>query len=154
MKRPKGPLKLVSNPLEAVLKKLGLESSVRLHKARQAWGSIFGPPLVLHSSPRSIEKNRLIVNADSHAWLQQLNFHKADIIKKLSALGLKDVQFRIGRVNSVYTPPVTSIPLRKLSELEEEFILKETANIQDHELKEKIEGAIRGWLQRKSPPKE
>lgn len=38
------------------------------------------------------------MNVDSPVWLQELNFFKEEIIKKLGSYGVREVRFRLGRI--------------------------------------------------------
>jgi predicted nucleic acid-binding Zn ribbon protein len=67
-------------------RELGLDSALRLHQVRDCWDNVFKGPLSLHSYPSSLRGESLLVNVDSPVWLQEINFLRAEILKKLSAL--------------------------------------------------------------------
>lgn len=85
--------------ISPILKEFGMEEAVRFEGIKRGWTDIFREPLSLHMSPSSLKNGELLINVDSSIWLQQLTFLKAEIIKNLSPCGVRDVRFRIGRVN-------------------------------------------------------
>lgn len=84
--------------LSPVLKELGMESAIALHRLRGQWGSLFGEALSLHARPVSLSGGRLLINVDSPVWLQELSFLKADMAEKLKGFGVKDIRLRLGRI--------------------------------------------------------
>lgn len=84
--------------INSIMADLGLEDGLRLWRLRAAWGQIFGPPLCLHMSPSSLKGRTLVINVDSPAWLQELNFKKNEIIRKLGAFGINGIRLRGGWV--------------------------------------------------------
>ncbi len=84
--------------LEPVVKRLGIESGVRLSRIKNDWHTLFEKPLSLHMSPSRLTGGELLLNVDSPIWIQQLNFLKKEILKKLSRYGVREIRFRIGKV--------------------------------------------------------
>lgn len=85
--------------ISPILKEFGMEEAVRFEGIKRGWTDIFREPLSLHMSPSSLKNGELLISVDSPIWLQQLTFLKADITKNLNPYGVRDVRFRIGRVN-------------------------------------------------------
>ncbi len=84
--------------LGPMLKRLGIESGVRLERIRKDWFALFEPTLTSHMYPAGCTEKELLINVDSPAWMQQFTYARNDILKKLSPYGIADLRFRIGRV--------------------------------------------------------
>ncbi len=80
----------------SIMADLGLEDGLRLYRLRAEWPKLFGPPLCLHMSPSSLNGRTLVINVDSPAWLQELNFKKNEIIRKLGGFGINGIRLRGG----------------------------------------------------------
>jgi Dna[CI] antecedent, DciA len=124
--------------LTPLLRRLGINEDVRLHRIRNDWHILFEKPLSVHMSPSKLFEGDLLLSVDSPVWMQQLGFCKKEILKKLNAYGVKDVRFRIGRVfqksgrdSSVCTP-------QELSPEENRFISDLGSGIEDEMLRESI----------------
>jgi hypothetical protein len=83
-----------------LIKELGVEDGVRLAEMKKNWDDLFNEPLVSHMSPFMLSEGEVILNVDSPVWLQELNFLKEDIIKKLHHYGVRSVRFRLGKVST------------------------------------------------------
>ncbi len=53
-----------------------------------------------HMSPSLLARGELLLTVDSPVWLQELNFFRGDILRKLSSYGVSAIRFRIGRVSA------------------------------------------------------
>jgi hypothetical protein len=84
--------------LTPFLRRLGIESGVRLVRIKENWHSIFAEPLSSHMYPVKFSEGEILLNVDSPVWMQQLSYHKRDIISKLSSYGVREVRFRTGRI--------------------------------------------------------
>jgi predicted nucleic acid-binding Zn ribbon protein len=66
------------------------------------WAELVGPPIAQHTRPEAIRGDLLLVNVSSAPWMQELQYLKDEIIKKLNdVLGkktLKEIYFQIGPV--------------------------------------------------------
>lgn len=129
--------------LSQLVKDLGMESALRLHRIKARWDSLFGAPLSSHIYPSRLDKGQLLINADSPAWLQQTSFYKADMLEKLGPFGVKDIRLRIG--------PVRRRPLRHphherpLPEADSPLIEDLLRTVHDEELRESIRRVLRRW---------
>jgi hypothetical protein len=94
-----GGVKNIAALIPRLLKELGLEEAARFERIRKEWSAIFREPLSLHMAPSSLKNGELLIAVDSPVWLQQVSLFKADIMKKVSPLGVKEVRFRIGRMS-------------------------------------------------------
>ena len=66
------------------------------------WDSAVGEMIAENAQPAAIKDKLLIVHATSSSWVQQLQFLKKDIIKKLNAAYgkelVEEIKFKIGPV--------------------------------------------------------
>lgn len=129
--------------LSQLIRDLGMESALRLHRIKARWDSLFGEPLSLHIYPSRLDKGQLLVNADSPAWLQQTSFYKADMLEKLGPFGVKDIRLRIGPVRR--RPPRQSPRERPLPEAGGPFVEDLLRTVHDGELRESIRRALGKW---------
>lgn len=64
------------------------------------WQDVVGAPAAGHAKPSSLRSGVLRVSTDNPGWLQQLNFQKRFILKKLQSHFGKDkiteIRFKIG----------------------------------------------------------
>ncbi len=67
------------------------------------WEELVGPTLGAVSKPFDLRYGVLKVNVKSAAWLQQIQYSKADLLEaltqKVSHLNIIDIQFFIGNVD-------------------------------------------------------
>jgi hypothetical protein len=132
--------------LGSLVKDLGLESALALYRIRENWESVFRGPLSLHSSPSGLSRGRLLVNVDSPAWLQQLNFYRKDVVRKLASFGVKDVRFKLGRVRPLSQRRTAPAPVEdSLIDNDRAFIEEVVSGVDDRDLGENIRGAMRSW---------
>ena len=68
----------------------------------ERWPDAVGPAVAENSRPVAVKGRVLTVNVTSSAWMQQLQFLKADLIARLNrALGearVAEIRFRVGPV--------------------------------------------------------
>jgi hypothetical protein len=136
--------------LGPLVKRLGIESGVRLSRIKNDWHTIFSKPLSLHMSPAKLSEGELLLNVDSPIWIQQLNYYKREITTKLGAYGVREIRFRIGKV-AIVTP--CKEDGQKLSELSTEdagFIDRLAEKISDTELRNAVRGAAEKSLRVKN----
>lgn len=95
---------LLSNVLEGVLKASNLKIDLSLHKLWKQWADIVGPVIARNTRPAAIKGKLLLVNVSSAPWMQQLQFLKDELIKKLNdALerdAVADIRFQIGPIEN------------------------------------------------------
>lgn len=127
--------------LSPLIKRLGLTAGVRLVRIRGDWDSLFGPTLSIHMSPSRLAEGELLVNVDQPIWMQQLTFHKRQIVEKLRPYGVRDIRFRLGKV---YRPTIPSTVARQSAGLSTEdaaFVEALVSGVSDEVLKEAIRSA-------------
>ncbi len=137
--------------LDPLLKNLGLESGVRLARIKHDWYGIFDEQITSNLFPISFSDRELLLHVTSPIWMQQFSFHKSEIIKKLSAYGVQDIRFRLGKIPK-RTREIS--PVRKAPELTREnvvFINELLSDISDENLKETIKKAVEKSLTSKKP---
>jgi hypothetical protein len=130
-----------SHALSPLIRRLGLTAGVRLGRIRSEWDTLFGPTLSMHMSPSKLAEGELLVNVDQPIWMQQLTFHKRQIVEKLRHHGVRDVRFRIGRIYRVRTPgPVVREPAG-LSAEDASFVETLVSDVDDEDLRQAIRSA-------------
>ncbi|MEC4675493.1 MAG: DUF721 domain-containing protein [Nitrospirota bacterium] len=132
--------------LDSIVKRLGLGDGVRLARIKNNWQRIFDKPLSLHMSPSGLSEGKLILNVDSPIWIQQLSYHKREITKKLAPYGVRDIQFKLGRISRTKR---RSAPVRRHAEITSEdelFIVELTSRFSNEELKEAVKAAVERHL--------
>lgn len=70
--------------LQRLLQRLGLERQLRVYRALMHWESIVGTPLAQVARPLRLDADTLWVAVKSHAWVQELTFHKRTILQRLN----------------------------------------------------------------------
>lgn len=128
--------------LDPLLKNLGLESGVRLARIKNDWHGIFDEQITSNLFPVSFSDRELLLHVTSPIWMQQFSFHKSEIIKKLSAYGVQDIRFRLGRIPQKKQKISSG---RKAAELTREnvsFIAELLSDIHDENLRETIKKAV------------
>lgn len=75
----------LSDELDALLRRLGSESTTVVAGIFSNWGQLVGDTVAQHASPIKLELGRLLVEVDEPAWATQMHFLESEIIRKLSA---------------------------------------------------------------------
>ncbi|OGP54619.1 MAG: hypothetical protein A2162_12990 [Deltaproteobacteria bacterium RBG_13_52_11b] len=105
MKKPK----LIGPILEQTLKALEIDVPLKSYSIWGAWKEIVGESVALQTQPRSIRNRILFIDVSHPTWIQQLQFLKPTLLKKINSfLGdppIEDIRFRLGRISP---PPPTS----------------------------------------------
>jgi hypothetical protein len=127
--------------LGPMLKRLGIESGVRLERIRTDWFSIFEADLSSHMYPASCADRELLLNVDSPVWMQQLTYYRKDNIGKLGPYGIANVRFRIGKLQKKKQQQGRK-KVRQLSADDLSFASSVVSDIADEQLKESIRKAI------------
>ncbi len=135
--------------LEPLVRRLGIESGVRLSRIKADWNILFDKPLSEHMSPSRLADGELLLNVDSPVWVQQLNFYKSQITAKLSGYGVRGIRFRIGKVSTVKPNAGKSSKLPELSSDEAYFIERLVNTIGDAEIRNAVRGAAEKSLRAK-----
>ncbi len=138
-------MKRADSLLTPFIKNLGIEDGLRLAEIKKNWSLFFDRPLSYHMIPIKLSKGELLLNVDSPAWLQELNFYREDILKKLSSYGIKTIRFKLGKVS--VTEKSESRDKRsedkQLKSEERLYIEKTASKIYDEALRVSVKQAMR-----------
>jgi hypothetical protein len=134
----------VDSLLIPFVRDLGIEDGVRLAEIKMNWHNLFNKPLSYHMSPSMLSGDEIVLNVDSPVWLQELNFYKEDIIKKLSAYSVKAVRFRLGTLMTSTSRGRISkkSEVRRFTTEELSYIDEAVSQIEDEKLKEVAKTAM------------
>jgi hypothetical protein len=127
------------------VRELGIEDGVKLAQIKRNWYNLFNKPLSYHMSPLILSKGEILLNVDSPVWLQELNFYREDIIKKMSSYGVKTVRFRLGRISRNKPSALSSQHLAAVKQLtndERAFVRDIVSKIGDELLRGTVKTAL------------
>jgi hypothetical protein len=126
--------------LKPFIKDLGIEDRIRFFEIKRNWDTLFQEPLASHMFPILLSRGELLLAVDSPVWLQELNFYRDDIIKKLVPFGIGAVRFKLGRITKNVKSEIKSQKSRakRLTNTEQTFIRKTVDEIRDEGLKETL----------------
>lgn len=128
--------------LEGYLRQSGLGRRIQEQKILASWEKIVGKAVAENAEPAGVVNEVLRVKVASSVWMQQLQFLKGMVLKRLEENGfpLKGLRFYIGEVNPRVLPGGERGPEEgqgnELSRTQKERIASEVAGIQDEELKQ------------------
>ncbi len=130
--------------LDPIIRDLGIEGGIKLARITSQWNTLFKEPLSHHMSPSSLSGDELIINVDSHVWLQELTFFKEDITRKLTSYQIKGIRFRLGRVDLRVRKIAEKAERkdRQITALDQSFIEDAVKKIADSELKNTVRRTI------------
>lgn len=145
-------MKRLSGVVTSMAIGLGLGGGLTLERIRAQWDHLFDGPLLRHVGPARFSNGTLHLHADSSGWIQQVTFHKATIISKLSSFGVKRITISLGRVHPqpyiAEAPPETFPP-------DEQTLRFIDATIEtlppDEKLKNTVRSAMISWAKRRPP---
>ena len=70
--------------LPRVLKQLGLEEGLLGWRAVHEWEQVVGPRIACHTRAVAFRENVLQIEVDGSAWMHELGFLKADLMRKVN----------------------------------------------------------------------
>ncbi len=109
MARPKREFQRVAGPLEGLIRRLDPEGRIRAYRVWDFWDEVVGAAIAERARPQRLREGVLVVQVSSHTWMQELQFLKDEIRRKLNArLGaalIRDLQFVSGRIPKKKAPP-------------------------------------------------
>ncbi|MDX1386093.1 MAG: DUF721 domain-containing protein [bacterium] len=92
----------LSKILENLLRKKRLGKQIKRHRVFENWESIVGDSLAEHAQPQKIQGRTLILAVDHPAWIQELQFLKEPLIRKIQAAfpdtGIDNLRFVLSKV--------------------------------------------------------
>ena len=75
----------LSGALDALLDRLGAESTTAITGVFAEWPKIVGEQVAQHVTPIKLERGRLIVEIDDPSWATQMRFLEPQLVEKLNA---------------------------------------------------------------------
>ena len=100
--RPKSKFIHISQMLPAVLGQFRKHQDLDLGLVFERWDAAVGPEIAKNARPAAFKQGVLVVNVPASAWIQSLQFLKADLMEKLnqalSADLVKEIQFKVGNL--------------------------------------------------------
>ena len=93
------PVKL-STLLQKVIYQKKWQKRLEIHNVFHFWENVVGSEVASHAQPSVIHGNTLWVEVTDSVWIQQLQFMKYELLKKINKQlyleDLEDIRFRIG----------------------------------------------------------
>jgi len=132
--------------LPSLISNFGIEEAVTLKFLRKKWNDLFGSPVTEHAFPKELKDGILFVTVNSHVWLTQLKLLKEEFLKKLHTYGIKDVEFRFGRIYRKNEEKRDEKNTANLSPEQQEWMKDIMKNIKDDEIKITAESLIKKYL--------
>lgn len=100
--RGQGSIDSISNILEGLARRLGLESTLLENRLRRDWPSIVGEPIASNTWPDQVRYKKLYLLVHNSVWLHQLMFLKPTLIEKLNTVAgtevVTDIVLRVGEL--------------------------------------------------------
>ena len=88
----------IGSSIESVLEQLGILGRIKQYKILELWPEIVGEQIARASAVESIRNGKLFVKVKHPVWRNELQFLKAEIIRKVNdRMGsefIKDIIFR------------------------------------------------------------
>lgn len=134
--------------LENTLKSLEIDVPIKTYSIIGAWREIVGETLADHTQPRRIRNQILFIDVIHPTWMQQLQFLKSDLLKKVNTfLGeplLQDIRFRLGKISPRPTSPSKPDPWRReeLDETKRKRIVDFLQKVKDEEIRRTMERVL------------
>jgi predicted nucleic acid-binding Zn ribbon protein len=133
----------VSGLLDEIFQGKPLEKRLREGRIWMVWDSAVGVQIAAKARPVNFRDGVLTVMVSNAPWMQQLNFLKKGLIEKVNAaLGeemVREIFLKAGMPDRLQMDPrPAKKAARPLTAAETERIDKETADIDDPELREAI----------------
>ena len=130
--------------LKPYIKDLGIGDGIRLSEMRRSWNVLFQGPLAGHTFPSLLSGGELLLTVDSPVWLQELNFCRDMIIKKLESYGVRTIRFRLGRVSAKAKSEAVGQKqkTKRLTGTEQDFIQETVDKIPDEGLRETFKATM------------
>ncbi len=102
--RGPGSIDSLSNVLEGLARRLGLESKLLESRLRRNWVSIVGEPIASNTWPDQIRYKKLYLLVHNSVWLHQLTFLKPTLLQKLNTVAggelITEIVLRVGEIPS------------------------------------------------------
>jgi len=145
-KRTKKPL-ILGNILKSYCNREGLNRRMTEQRLLDVWEEAVGEGVAQRTEPIRIKNRVLFLKVTNSVWMQQLQFMKELIIKKLHEKTgvdfLQDIRFFIGEVRHLDKEEKKESleeDFSPLSKSDQEKIIKEVSGIQDPEMQNILSG--------------
>lgn len=132
----------IGNILTYIFRDLGIEDAVKLKFLRKNWEKIFESPVSNHTFPKDLKEDTLLITVDSNIWLNELILMKTEVLKRLNKFGIKDVEFKFGKIPQKYEKKSKEKNI-SINSSEQEWIKNIVSNFKDIEVKDSIECALK-----------
>lgn len=110
--RGPGSIDSLSNILEGLARRLGLESKLLESRLRRDWVSIVGEPIASNTWPDQIRYKKLYLLVHNSVWMHQLTFLKPTLLQKLNTVTggelVTDIVLRVGEIPPQVVASVTA----------------------------------------------
>jgi hypothetical protein len=150
-----GSIDSLSNILEGLARRLGIESKLLESRLRRDWVSIVGEPIASNTWPDQIRYKKLYLLVHNSVWLHQLTFLKPTLLHKLNTVTggefLTDIVLRVGEIPSRVMVSSAATPAIEIDSTAFETLRAETlphvSAIQDPDLRRQFTSVISRSLQ-------
>lgn len=137
----------VGDVLKKSFERLGIKTKVKGFAIMNIWDKIVGSNISNAAMPAKVIGKTLYVTVSTSVWMEELKYHKIDIIDRINKnLGddtISDIVFKLGKVDSIRIPKKQNhVKRRSLTQEEKRTIARLTSSLKDDELKVIIAGII------------
>lgn len=91
----------IGDILPRVMSLMGLDGKLEEAKFMKGWEAVVGPVVASRSRPRDIKDGILYVSVESSVWMQELWFHRSEILARINrdypGIGVKGIRLEIER---------------------------------------------------------
>lgn len=138
-KRPKGNPERVGRLLAGVAVSPALGARLKDLAIWQLWDKAVGGAIAGRAQPLRMTGGVLTVQVSNGPWMQQLSFMKLELRDRINTLlgeeRIKEIVLKSGRIKpEVEQPEEAQLPLRQLSEQQQEWIRQQLTDVHDPEL--------------------
>lgn len=155
MKREKTRPRSIRDVLGKATRGLGIDTNIKRYGLWEKWGGIVGAEIAAHARPFRWQGHVLVVRVKHPAWIQELSYFKPQMLERIRAshpeAELLDIRFEVGELPAYEQAEIGEETLapRMLSAEEREFIERTAQEIDDPEIREAAERAMRRSMSRK-----
>jgi len=125
-------------------------------RIRDMWEAVVGPHIAKKASPEGVKNGILFVSVENSVWMQELTFMKQQILERLTqsceSSGVKDIRFKLGKISQrmgSYDEEIAP----ELNEEEQAMIKKQTANVEDEDVRASLQSLFSTDLKNKKKSK-
>jgi len=130
-------MEAIGSIFNRIVRDFGLENARKINVIRKKWPDLVGEIIATHTYPDFLRRDILTLIVESPHWMHHLTFYKNEIITRLERFGIREVNFRIGKL-----PPSAdekTRPLeRPLSEDDRRYLNEILRDIRDEELRQRF----------------